>query len=177
MLCNKCKIRPATVVMTKVLNNQKIQLNLCQQCASEESGINFSLESQLLLHKFLSGLLGNDSSNQVSRTMSNQQQCSQCGLSYHSFTKNGKFGCGQCYEDFREYIHLLLGRIHGAQVHTGKIPQRAGTDILLKKEIADYKKAMQGAIEKEEFERAAEFRDIIKEMEGRLNGGMNNGTQ
>lgn len=177
MICNKCKIRPATVVMTKLLNNQKVKLNLCQPCASEESGINFNLESQLLLHKFLSGLLGNDISNQVSRTLPNQHQCSQCGLNYNSFTKNGKFGCGQCYVDFQEYIHPLLGRIHGAQVHTGKIPQRAGTDILIRKEIADYKREMQKAIEKEEFERAAELRDIIKEMEGRLNGGMNNGPQ
>jgi len=36
MLCQKCKIRPATVHITKIVNGKKTTIHLCNQCAAEE---------------------------------------------------------------------------------------------------------------------------------------------
>ncbi|MFA5892562.1 MAG: AAA family ATPase [Candidatus Margulisiibacteriota bacterium] len=36
MLCQKCKIRPASVHITKIVNGKKVEGHLCQQCAAEE---------------------------------------------------------------------------------------------------------------------------------------------
>ncbi|MDI6731922.1 MAG: AAA family ATPase [Candidatus Margulisbacteria bacterium] len=36
MLCQKCKIRPASVHVTKILNGKKMTRHLCSQCAAEE---------------------------------------------------------------------------------------------------------------------------------------------
>ena len=42
-------------------------------------------------------------------------------------------GCDQCYSVFGNYLEHLLRRIHGNTQHLGKIPNRAGADIKLKK--------------------------------------------
>ena len=36
MLCEKCKLRPASVHITKIVNGKKVERHLCQQCAMEE---------------------------------------------------------------------------------------------------------------------------------------------
>jgi len=36
MPCQKCKIRPASVHITKIVNGKKVERHLCQQCAAEE---------------------------------------------------------------------------------------------------------------------------------------------
>jgi len=36
MKCQKCKIRPANVHITKIVNNKKVTRHLCNQCAAEE---------------------------------------------------------------------------------------------------------------------------------------------
>ncbi len=39
MLCQKCKIRPASVHITKIVNGKKVERHLCAQCAAEEGFI------------------------------------------------------------------------------------------------------------------------------------------
>jgi ATP-dependent Clp protease ATP-binding subunit ClpC len=36
MLCQKCKTRPASVHITKIVNNKKVERHLCGQCAADE---------------------------------------------------------------------------------------------------------------------------------------------
>jgi hypothetical protein len=36
MLCQKCKVRPAQVHITKIVNGKKVERHLCGQCAVEE---------------------------------------------------------------------------------------------------------------------------------------------
>ena len=36
MLCQKCKVRPATVHITKIVNNKKATYHLCSECAAQE---------------------------------------------------------------------------------------------------------------------------------------------
>jgi len=36
MLCQKCKIRPVSVHITKIVNGKKVERHLCSQCAAEE---------------------------------------------------------------------------------------------------------------------------------------------
>ena len=35
MLCEKCKIREANIILTEVVNGIKTEHNLCSQCASQ----------------------------------------------------------------------------------------------------------------------------------------------
>jgi protein arginine kinase activator len=34
MMCEECQMRPATVHITKIVNNEKSQMHLCEECAN-----------------------------------------------------------------------------------------------------------------------------------------------
>lgn len=55
MLCERCQERPASVHVTRIINGEKTELYLCQECARElQPQLNFSIP------QFLAGLLDYD---------------------------------------------------------------------------------------------------------------------
>lgn len=168
MLCQECQKRPATVHLTKVINNQKSQLFLCEECASAyQEQWSEVFESNFSLNKFLASLLNYDSAMQ-SHLNATAGVCPQCGQTYSQFAQSGKLGCDLCYQTFLESITPLLRRVHGAQVHKGKIPRRAGGNLRLKKELQDLRLELQRLVQNEEFEKAAQVRDKIRDLEKQL---------
>ncbi|MDW7673782.1 MAG: UvrB/UvrC motif-containing protein, partial [Bacillota bacterium] len=91
-----------------------------------------------------------------------------CGLSYREFGHYGKFGCSDCYTAYGDNIRPLFRKIHGSNYHQGKVPQRSGHSLLLKKDVEKLRKELQQLINQEEFEQAAVIRDKIKELEKEL---------
>lgn len=167
MLCEQCGIRPASVHITKIVNNKKSQLNLCDICASQyqQQWGNY-LEQNFSLNKFLAGLLNYDKSFDKKDTLlRNSAKCSQCGQHYAQFAQSGKLGCDKCYENFGEYLEALLKRVHGSQVHKGKFPKRTAGFIRNKRKIQNLKNYLNELVAKEEFEEAAKIRDQIRELE------------
>jgi protein arginine kinase activator len=65
----------------------------------------------------------------------------------------------------------LLRRIHGNSRHIGKVPERTGGRARLVKEIEVIKRQLKEAVGREEFERAAQLRDSIRQLEKRLEEG------
>ena len=41
MLCEKCNKNPATVHVTKIINNNNTELHLCEDCARERDDFNW----------------------------------------------------------------------------------------------------------------------------------------
>ncbi len=74
-------------------------------------------------------------------------------------------GCSDCYDAFDENLIPLIKRIHGSNNHTGKVPKRKGGDLRIIRKIEDLREEMQRVVEEENFERAAEIRDEINELE------------
>lgn len=169
MLCQECQKRPATVHVTKIMNNEKTERYLCQYCAQEQEniGVGFGMEPNFSLPKLLSSLLNYEPANQTGLSMSEPQtgKCENCGLTYSQFGQLGKVGCSECYQRFGEKLNPLLRRIHGSARHTGKVPKRTGGSIRLLKEIEQLKQKLQNAVQREEFEQAAQIRDQIRELE------------
>lgn len=46
MHCQKCEQRPATVRITKIVNGEKSELHLCQECAAEMQGEAMNWETE-----------------------------------------------------------------------------------------------------------------------------------
>ncbi|MNH40899.1 UvrABC system protein B [compost metagenome] len=55
--------------------------------------------------------------------------------------------------------------MHGSTSHVGKIPKRAGAQIVFRRQIDELKQELQQSITQEEFEKAAELRDQIRKLE------------
>ncbi|HAA90615.1 MAG: Putative UvrB/UvrC protein [Thermoanaerobacterales bacterium 50_218] len=163
--CDECKKRPATVHITKIHNNKKTELHLCEECARKHQEIPFSFEPNFSIHKFLSGLL---EGTPLEVPTLPSIQCPNCRLTYEQFSQIGRFGCSQCYHTFGERLDPLLRKIQGNSRHTGKVPRRAGGNMWIKREVERLRAELQAAVREEAYEKAAEIRDRIRELEQRL---------
>ncbi len=166
MLCEECKKRPASVHLTKIVNNRKTESHLCEECARKKGELHFSFETNFSIHHLLSGLLNSEAgSGAPSSFPDSEAHCPSCGLSFSDFRQVGRVGCSECYHEFSAQMQPLLRRIHGASKHVGKVPQRAGGQIRLRREIKALREELQTCIRQEEYERAAALRDQIKALE------------
>ena len=171
MLCQECGKKPATVHVTKIINNQKTERHLCEDCAAEHHQLNFGFNPDFSLNQFLSKLLNYDHPfNGHALTQNEKGKCSMCGLTYDQFVHSGKLGCNNCYDTFGHRINALLKRVHGASAHTGKVPKRTGGKYRIQRELSNLRQQLEEHIRLEEFEKAAEIRDKIKALESELNG-------
>ncbi len=160
MLCDFCGKHQATVHLTEIIDEQMTELHLCEACAHKKSN---QMEQQFGLADLLAGLAEFGKPEAISEVAG--LKCPNCGLSYQDFKKIGRLGCGECYPIFRKYLTPLLKKIHGSTQHLGKSPYRVVAKPRKKVNLVELRRMLQGAIEKEEFEEAAQLRDKIRELE------------
>lgn len=177
MECQECHQRPATVHLTQVVNGQKTEVHVCEQCAKEKGYMNYG-EENFTLNDLLSGLFHSEGLSSFSKQsaqpyqQATQLKCPTCGLTYQEFARIGKFGCAECYRTFDDKINPILRRVHsGNTTHDGKIPKREGGKLHVKRNIDEYKLQLKRLIEQEEFEEAAKVRDKIRSLEMELRQG------
>lgn len=167
MLCDDCKKRPATMHITKIHNNNKVEKHLCEQCANQSGEVGlFTWDSKLSVHDLLKGMFSHeypDASGWAEAT------CENCGMSYRDFSRGGKIGCGSCYNKFGARLEPVIRRMHGACCHTGKVPERGGTAISLKSRLLKLRHELDRYVSREEYEQAARTRDEIRMLEQQLN--------
>jgi protein arginine kinase activator len=170
MICQECKKRPATLHFTKIVNGEKTESHLCEVCAQEKGEMFPGVMNNFSIHNLLSGLLNHnaDSAGELHVNQEEPLRCNNCGLTYKQFSKTGRFGCSSCYSAFESKLDPLFRRIHGNTHHSGKVPERSGGSIRIKKEVEELKKSLQRCIKHEEFEEAAKLRDRIRGLENKI---------
>jgi protein arginine kinase activator len=174
LICEECKERPATLHFTKVMNGDKTEAYLCEQCAKGNGETLFKESStDMSLHNWLATLLHTDYPFVHQKTDASLQphllRCETCKLTYQHFTESGRFGCANCYEVFQNQLPSFLTRLHGGHMtHIGKVPRKLKQSISTEKEILHLKECLQQQIHKEEFEEAAKTRDHIRYLEQQL---------
>ena len=168
MLCEKCKKNEATYHITKIIDNNKQEINLCEKCAKDSGEFNimskFDMYSPFTFENLLSGIM-EYISLPVEAGKTYELKCSNCGTTYSEFKKKGYLGCSECYTNLEKELNPVIKRVQGNIKHTGKIPKRTGKEIVSKNEIDNLKILLQKAVENEEYEKAAEIRDQIKKIE------------
>lgn len=168
MVCQDCKKREAQVNLTQIINNEKISLALCKECASAR-GFHSPLDNMPFpLAEILTNLAKNLSPEGVSIPQE-ALVCPNCKLTFDEFTRLGRFGCGDCYRTFRPRLESIMRKIHGASLHRGKSPDlpdvaERGEVLLPIKEEERLETELRKAITAEDFERAAELRDKLKSI-------------
>ena len=173
MLCQECGEKQATLHFTKIVNGEKNEFHICESCAREKGDMIPGATNGFSIHNLLSGLLNFEPSGTADvknggGVEPKSLRCEHCGLTYSQFSKIGRFGCSQCYEHFSDRLNPLFKRVHGNTFHNGKIPSRSGGLIQAKRQVEELKRELQNSITKEEFERAAQLRDQIRQLEGKI---------
>ncbi|NMB25582.1 MAG: hypothetical protein GX986_08625 [Firmicutes bacterium] len=169
MLCEECRRRPATVHVTKIVNDSKTEFHLCQHCAEAKGELTLVSPVAFTFQEFLTGMLQQVPVPSQSPTVGMAIACCpNCGLSYSKIKEVGQLGCSVCYEQFKGQIQPLLRRIQGTTTHSGKAPGSQGVAIEQRRQIEALREQQRVAIGQEKYEEAAKLRDKIRSLEKEL---------
>ncbi len=175
MLCDDCKKNEARVHFVVMNKDTTTEMNLCRDCAARYSKAMAAMSGgDYSVNDFIKGVIRHmpAPSEQVEEEQTTDDEtvfiCPNCAMSFRDFAKQAKIGCSVCYETFREELTPLLRRLHGAGKHRGKIPKRAGGTLELRQRIENLRALQERAVEKEEYEKAAKYRDEIRVLEVEL---------
>lgn len=177
MICENCKERPASVIITKGYVGESIERHLCEKCAFQSETFSFDPNQEpLSIQQFLSHWFGGGDSLQAQPQKLGAEvdrlECPVCDLTFNEFLDVGKFGCATCYDTFRQRLPHVFGKLHiGHTTHTGKIPVSFNERYAIKRKIEEIRGKMQKAVEAENFEDAAALRDEANQLQNQLASG------
>ena len=161
MLCQICQKKQATTHIKSILNGEVTEYDLCPECAKKMGYGNIFAD----MNSDFSSLLGSFFGMGKEQVLPNSKRCSTCGSSFSDIARRGKVGCADCYSVFYEKLLPTIRRIHGNTEHIGKTAESAGEQNRIQNQVENLKSQLQKAIDNQEFEKAAELRDRIKELE------------
>ena len=182
MLCERCRQREANIKYTEVINGVKTEHSLCAQCAKEmDFGSYYAalFDGDYSVGKLLSGLLGfqPDAEEQEEKKI-NRIACPTCHTSYSDFIRESRFGCPDCYSTFDLLMGEKIKALQGNTTHTGKVPEgyhgQTETETAQngkntgQEELSLLNSKLKEAIQEEEYEMAAKYRDAIRELKERM---------
>lgn len=160
MICEQCHQRQASIILTHIVNGNKIENHLCDVCAKEQE--NKLYNSNHSFQQFLSGLMklseGNKSKTDHTLT------CPKCHLTFDEFRKTSKFGCDRCYDTFEPYIRQILKSVQGTFQHTGKEPKRLSMADAIKHQREELESKLRIALMQEDYLEAAKLRDTLNSI-------------
>lgn len=164
MTCNICGVNESTIHLTEIINNQMIEVHLCESCA-QEKGTDF--KTHFSFGDLLAGLSDVDK-GLLSSISEEDSTCSACGETYEDFTKSGRLGCASCYVAFSKLLSPLIKRVQRSTNHIGKKPSRIPRDLRSSHDLRLSQDRLAKAIQAEDFEEAARVRDEIKKIQEKL---------
>lgn len=160
MLCEMCAKANATVHLTEITDTQKKELHVCDDCARKQGLVQkVSITINELVNKMVAPKIAKQHE---------ALRCPACGLTYAEFRARGRFGCARDYEIFSPGLPPLFEKIHGASRHVGSSPGDDSPAVALEGELARLKKQLGEMKKAENFEKCAELRDRIVEVEEKL---------
>ena len=166
MLCENCKKATATTHIKRSVNGVTREFHLCPECAAK---LGFSNLNFFDMNDLWSSFLGKGYG-----TVPQTKRCKSCNTSFEEILNSGKMGCPDCYTEFYEEIMPTVIKIQGNTQHKGISPSSVSEvdepSDNKSDEIAKLENDLKKAIENEEFEKAAEIRDILKEKRGEIDG-------
>lgn len=91
--------------------------------------------------------------------------CRGCGCTYDDIVETQTIGCPECYYEFKEEFMETLNGLGQNGSYKGSLPEHVAgyRSILVDKMLLQQK--LEQAVENEEFEKAALYRDYLRALE------------
>jgi len=169
--CQLCQDGKATIKIAQVTDKEMSEISLCKVCA-EEQGINQPMNK--LPQMFGQGVFNFDDEGHLDYNENGAVKCSGCGLTWNAFQGAGLLGCGTCYTTFRNELTVVLRKIHGTSRHIGSRPKSQRQTVPHTK-LQKVENELQSAVRNEDFELAAELRDIVRDSQRESDKSGNDG--
>ena len=176
MLCQNCNKNEANVKYTQIINGEKKEMMLCEECSHKLGIDNMKFNLPISFSNFFSDFLDDyDTGFMPLLTTPKETKCDKCGMTYNDFIELGKFGCDNCYDVFSDRIDPILKRLQGNNRYYGKKAElneannkqdnKAKKEDSKQNKIEDLKNELKELVKQEKYEEAAKVRDEIKKLE------------
>lgn len=174
MLCERCKKNEATYHYHENVNGAEKAYHLCRTCREEMEKSGEIGSSDLGMHPLFESfftepvggtLFGSLFAPARSQISSAEKKCS-CGMTLREFSRTGMAGCPACWTTFGRELQQTVGGIHGRTEHTGRVPAKMREKLSVKQRIEELEKERAEAVKAENYERAAQIRDELKQLRG-----------
>lgn len=161
-----------------------VEKHACEDCAAAQGFVPSGAQAPLqeLLSAFVVGPGSGESASGGVEITVRARACERCGTTFTDFKRAGLLGCPSCYRAFEGQLGPMIERAHeGATHHVGKVPKRALSECGGKPDAARLERLLGDAearaarasairaqiaqaLEREEYERAAELRDALRRL-------------
>ena len=164
MLCDFCHEREANIFLEQLSNNgQRRKINICMECALER-GISSNPKS---IESSIGDLFEELASVTKRIRRDNNRLCPVCGLSIGEIRTSGRVGCPECYSIFKDDIRKYLYSKNVKGMYTGSMPSRLANMHSVLNDRIMLQDKLNAAVEKEDYEKAAMYRDYLKALENK----------
>ena len=162
MVCELCHTNHATIHITEIVNTQKRELHLCDDCARQK-GV------QSKFHTSVAELMGGMAEAKPTKAQKAMEalKCINCGMNFTDLRNKMRLGCANDLDVFKEWLVPFVEKVHGSSQHVGKVPRNADANQRRESELLKLKKDLDEAVRKEDFEQAARLRDKLRSLESR----------
>lgn len=159
MKCDVCRKLPAVIFVQQVSRGSSVELHLCESCARERGFSTIENKIDVSLGGLFSGV-----ADSATNPAENSYACPNCGITLSDIKKHHKAGCAHCYQHFRGELVSLLRR-EGIEIsYTGELPAKLDEYMTVHIDPENLKKELQKAIELEDYEMAAYYRDRLRSL-------------
>jgi protein arginine kinase activator len=165
MKCQQCE-KPATFHITELTGSQPQEIHLCEACAKTylmQSDGPTTEVAPTLASVLAKQLKIGQAAEELAKL--DQRACPKCGITFYEFRNQGRLGCPHDYVFFERELTPLILNIHGESKHLGKHPRHAEPSTDSQTELIRLRREMKEAIAKEDYERASQLRDEIRQAE------------
>lgn len=91
-----------------------------------------------------------------------EKVCRVCGMTYEEISKSQKIGCSECYYTFKDEFQKTLKKYGISSAYQGSFPKKLkGYRSTLTSRV-EMQFKLEAALEAEEYEKAAFYRDYLK---------------
>ncbi len=160
MLCDICHEKEATIELTRTdLLGKSLVVHICPKCASEKGITPGSKDIAASVVQLLKRIALKKIAEDENRC------CPVCGQKVSVIKNEFRAGCPECYAIFKDEIRAALKNRGVSNGYTGSLPRRLAS---FKSSLTD-RLAIQAklfhAVECEEYEKAAVYRDYLRVLE------------
>jgi protein arginine kinase activator len=157
--CDLCSKNEATMKVSQLSKDGKVtEISVCAECARQR-GFTEVQKIKASVAEVIADL-----KNRIDEGDA-RLICTNCGLSYAEFKRQGRLGCADCYVAFHDQLVPLVRRIHGAVQHVGRTATGGRKQAQVKLNVQKLRDALTHAIQAEDYEKAAALRDQLKRTE------------
>ncbi len=181
MKCDRCG-KEATVTVRAIFNNYSEDFHLCSDCAKEvekmakdmtdkREGFDFRKLAQIFmpsLDQIIDGYYDYKKNQALDFSKDTDDRvCPNCERSI-SDIKMGEFSCPSCYDLDSQLTRGLLKSYNNFGKYQGPYPRKQRNFRDLAQKIRELQEELVFSVETEDFEKAANLRDEIEELNTRV---------